>query len=189
MGNGVSLKDEVKEQKRLIKRQSRVLDREITRLQKEKQNLTWKIKTVAKNNEIELLRAYSEEFVMYKINTVKLIDSKNQMSALCQQIQMMNSKAEITRAIRGMTVVMKRINNSLKSADISRLISEFQDACMDNEIQGQELDQAMHQEVDEEERDDVMNQVLEEIGVSLGNDIQSVPKTDKYMDRLNEIYA
>lgn len=189
MGNKVSLKDEVKEQKRLIKRQSRVLDREITRLQKEKQNLTWKTKTAAKNNEIELARAYSEEFVMNKSNTVKLIESKNQMSVLCQQIEMMSSKAEITRAIRGITVVMKRINNSLKSADISRLISEFQDACMDNEIQGQELDQAMHKEVDEEERDEVMNQVLEEIGVSLGDSLKVAPKTDKYMDRLNEIYA
>lgn len=168
MGQGISLRDTIREEKRRIRRHERALDREVSRLQKERDVLTYKIRAQAKaGGDRAMLEALSSEYLISKRNSVRLMQTKMQTSALVQKLDMMTSRAEITRAVQGLTIAIKRMNDQLRSSDIGRIIGDFHEATMENEVHGQEMEVALgdDDEIDPEERDQIVEQVLEELGV------------------------
>ena len=176
MGMQLSIEDHIDRDVKLIRRQCRKLDREITRMDRENKNTTCKIRRYAIENNIEMVKALSREYILYKSNIVKLTRLKGQMSNIQQRIHMMKSTNEINRAIMSLTQTMKSMNSRMGLSNIQNMITEFEMETTKAESISEVLDDALTGDIDEEEEDELVDSVLDEIGISLANTLTSVPK-------------
>lgn len=78
----------------------------------------------------------------------------------------------MTDAMRGVTRVMKVMNNQMKLPQMQKIMMEFskQNDMMDmkEEMMSDMIDDAMEGEDDEMEEEGIVNQVLDEIGLGMG---------------------
>lgn len=175
MGAGQSVESQIERDIRLLNRQGRKLDREINKMTRENVNITYKIKRYAGENNIEMVRALSREYLIYKSNIVKLTKLKGQMSNIKQRIHMMKSHHEINRALVSLTNTMKALNARMGLTNVQKIITEFEMETTKAESMTEIMDDALTGDVDEDEEDELVESVLDEIGVSLANDLTRAP--------------
>lgn len=175
MGVGISIEEQIRRDVQLLKRQGRRLDREIHRMTHENNTIILKIKNYAKKNNIEMVKALSKEYIIYKNNIVKLTRVKGQMSNIQQKMYLMKSTHEINRAIWSLTQTMKTMNQRMGLSNIQNIIMEFETETIKAESMAEVMDDALGGSVDEDEEDELVESVLDEIGVSLANTLASAP--------------
>lgn len=175
MGSGQSVESQIDRDIKLLNRQGRKLDREINRMTRENVNITYRIKKHASENNIEMVRALSREYLIYKNNIVKLTRLKGQMSNIKQRIHMMKSHHEINRALLSLTQTMKALNERMGLTNVQKIITEFEMETTKAESMSDVLEDALNGDIDEDEEDEIVESVLDEIGVSLANDLAKAP--------------
>jgi charged multivesicular body protein 2A len=175
MGMEISIEQHIDKDIKLLRRQSRKLDREITRMVRENKNTTYKIKRYATENNIEMVKALSREYIIYKNNIIKLTRLNGQMSNIQQRVHMMKSTHEINRAIISLTKTMKSMNSRMGLSNIQSMITEFEMETTKTESISEVLDDALSGDIDEDEEDELVDSVLDEIGISLANTLTSAP--------------
>lgn len=176
MGSQQSIESQIDRDIKLLNRQGRKLDREINRMSRENINITYRIKKEAGLNNIEMVKALSREYLIYKSNIVKLTRLKGQMSNIKQRIHMMKSHHEINKALVSLTRTMKALNERMGLTNVQKIITEFEMETTQAEAMTEVLDDALNADIDEDEEDELVESVLDEIGVSLANDLAKVPQ-------------
>lgn len=175
MGGQISIEEHIDKDIKLLRRQERRLEREITRMTRENKTTTYKIKRYALENNIEMVKALSREYIIYKNNIIKLTRLKGQMSNIQQRIQMMKSTNEINKAIVSLTKTMKAMNNRMGLSNIQSMITEFEMETTKAEAMSDVLDDALSADADEDEEDEMVESVLDEIGISMATSLLSAP--------------
>lgn len=176
MGSNQSVESQIDRDIRLLRRQSRKLDREINKMSREKTNLTYRIKRHAVENNLEMVKALSREYIIYKNNIVKLTKLKGTMSNIQQRIHMMKSHHEINRALISLTKTMKSMNRRMGLVNIQNIITEFEMETTQAESISEVLDDALTEDIDEDEEDELVDSVLDEIGISLAEQLARAPE-------------
>jgi charged multivesicular body protein 2A len=178
MGAAPSLEEVITEQQKMIRRHGRQLGREIARMEREKHELTLKIKQKAKSGDNpELINAMAREYMVYRTNITKLYRLQGQMSNLSQKVQLMRSTTEINRAIINMTNIMRTMNRQLGLENINQMIMEYDMETTKQETVAEHLDDLLDNQIDQEEQEEVVQQVLDEIGVELSLKLKNAPVT------------
>lgn len=175
MGSSLSLEDQIARDVKIINRQTRALDRELIGMEREKKKLTYKLKTHAKNGNVDMVDALSTEYLVYKVNMKKLTKLKGQMSNVKQKIQIMRSVHDINKAIASLTNTMKVMNERMGISNISKMVMEYDIETTKMETNMEMYDDALDDGIDEDERMEIVNSVLDEIGVELASTIKSAP--------------
>lgn len=175
MGAQPSIESQIDKDIRLLRRQGRKLEREINRMTRENTNITYRIKKYANENNIEMVKALSREYIIYKNNIVKLTKLKGQMSNIQQRIHMMKSHHEINKALLSLTNTMKSMNRRMGLVNIQNIITEFEMETTKAESISEVLDDALTGDVDEDEEDELVESVLDEIGISLAEQLVNAP--------------
>lgn len=146
-------------------------------MEREKKNLTYKLKTHAKNGNVDMVDALSTEYLVYKINIKKLTKLKGQMSNVKQKIQIMRSVHDINRAITSLTNTMKVMNEKMGISNINKMVMEYDMETTRMETSMEMYDDVLDDGIDEDERNEIVSSVLDEIGVELATTIKSAPST------------
>jgi hypothetical protein len=175
MGAELSIEQRVKREVALLRRQDRGLTREIARMEREKQVLVLKLKRFASEGRMELVQSISVQYIASKQNIGHLYKIQGQMANVTQRVQIMKSTEEINRAILGLTSTMKFINQTMGSANVMQMISQFESEVSRQEMLGETLDDMLSGQVDEVEQRELVNSVLDEIGVTLGSQLREAP--------------
>jgi charged multivesicular body protein 2A len=175
MGSQLSIETQIDKDIRLLRRQGRKLEREINRMGRENVNITYRIKRYASEGNIEMVKALSREYIIYKNNIVKLTRLKGQMSNIQQRIHMMKTNHEINKALVSLTQTMKSMNRRMGLVNIQNIITEFEMETTKAESISEVLDDALTADVDEDEEEELVDSVLDEIGVSLAEQLVSAP--------------
>lgn len=175
MGSGQSVESQIDRDIKLLNRQGRKLDREINRMARENKNITYRIKRYATENNIEMVRALSKEYLIYKNNIVKLTRLKGQMSNIKQRIHMMKSHHEINKALVSLTMTMKALNERMGLNNVQKIITEFEIETTKAESMSEVMDEALNGDIDEEEEDEIVESVLAEIGAELAENLTAAP--------------
>lgn len=123
MGAYQSIESQIDRDIKLLSRQGRKLDREINRMTRENKNITFRIKKYAIDNNVEMVRALSREYLIYKNNILKLTRLKGQMSNIKQRIHMMKSHTEINSALVTLTQTMKSLNQRMGLTNVQKIIT------------------------------------------------------------------
>jgi charged multivesicular body protein 2A len=179
MGNKMSLKDQMRANKRLVTRSIREMDRERAALEREQMKLQNDIKKMAKEGQMGAVRVMAKDLVRTKQHISKFYMMRSQLQGLSLKMQTMKTSHEMAMAMGKMTKAMKRMNKQMNVNSINKIMMEFErenaKADMTQEMMGDALDDAMDDGEAEEEEEKIMAQVLDEIGVSMTGDLLAAP--------------
>jgi len=179
MGKTKTLKEILRENKRMISRAIRELDRERAALEREEKKLTIDIKKMAKEQQMGAVRIMAKDLVRTRTHVTKFIEMRSHLQSCGLKLQTVKSHQAMADAMKNTTTAMVKMNKAVDAPAINKMMAEFEKENMKSEmmqeIMGEMMDDAMEQDGDSEEQDKIVSQVLDEIGVSFGEEIPDAP--------------
>mmetsp|Transcript_35062 Transcript_35062/g.63082 ORF Transcript_35062/g.63082 Transcript_35062/m.63082 type:complete len:246 (-) Transcript_35062:221-958(-) len=174
--------DILRENKRMMDKAIRELDRERMGLQNQEKKLIMDMKKMAKEGQMDAVKVMAKSLVRNRHAVTKMYGLKSQLQAISLRIATLKSTQAMAEAMRGATKAMRMMNRRLNLPNIQAIMREFEmqneKMEMTSEIMGDAVDDAFEGEGEEDESDELVNQVLDEIGISQMSDLSStVPKT------------
>lgn len=178
-GEKKTMKEIIREQKRMVDRAARALERDRMNLQKEEKKLIADIKKNAKENKIGPVKIMAKDLVRIRKHEEKFTNLTAQLRAISLQMTAMASTQAISESMKKVTSAMIKLNKQVNLPQLQQVMREFakqsEQMDMKQEMIGDSIDDVMDDGEDEKERDEIVNQVLDEIGVSLGEGLVDVP--------------
>lgn len=169
----------LRENKRMLDKAIRELDRERMGLQNQEKKLVQEIKKTAKQGQMEAVKVMAKSLVRNRHAVTKLFQLKSQLQAVSLRIQTLKSTQAMSDAMRGATKAMSMMNKKMNLPALMKIMREFEKQNermeMTSEMMGDAIDDAFEGEGEEEETDDLVNQVLDEIGISTDAELVSAP--------------
>ncbi|KFM26210.1 Vacuolar protein sorting-associated protein 2-like protein 1 [Auxenochlorella protothecoides] len=170
----------LRENKRLLDRSIRELDRERTGLQNQEKKLVMEIKKMAKEGQMDAVKVMAKSLVRNRHAVNKMFALKSQLQAVSLRIATLKSTHAMADAMKGATRAMGMMNKRMNLPALAKIMREFERQNekmeMTSEMMGDAVDGAFEEGGEEEETDELVSQVLDEIGISLDADLVSAPK-------------
>eukprot|EP00939_MAST-03C_sp_MAST-3C-sp1_P004099 g4099.t1 len=184
-------KEILRENKRMIKRAIRELNRERKAMERQEKQTIAEIKKNAKANQIDAVKIGARDLVRTRNFIKKFIKMESQMNTVSMQLQLMKSTEAMQSAMKGVTKAMVRMNKQLKMPKMRKIMMEFmkQNEMMDmkQEMTEEHLDMALEGEDDDVEEERIIGQVLDEIGIQFDSTVPMAP--DKVPDSGDKVGA
>lgn len=175
----VPLKDIIRENKRMINRAIRELDREKLSLEREEKRLTIEIKKMAKEQQMSAVKIMAKDLVRTRQYITKFIEMRSQLQGCALKLQSVKSHQAMADAMSTTTKAMVRMNKAVDVPGINKMMAEFmkenEKSEMMQEMMGDALDDALDQEGNTEEEEQIVQQVLDEIGINFQEEIPNAP--------------
>lgn len=169
----------LRENKRLIDKSIREIDRERTNMERQETKLKNDIKKAAKDGHMDSVKIMARDLVRTRTNIKKFYLMRANMQGVQMKLTTIKSSTTMAQSMKGVTKAMQRMNKKVNLPQFQKLIMEFekQNEMMDmkSEMITDAIDDAMGASDDEEETDQVLNQVLGELGLSIGDGLVPVP--------------
>jgi len=178
-GKDKPLKEVLRENKRMINRAIRELDRERSALEREEKKLIIDIKKMAKEQQMGAVKIMAKDLVRTRAHVTKFIEMRSHLQSCGLKLQTVKSHQAMADAMKSTTSAMVKMNKAVDPAAMNKMMIEFEKENMKSEMMqemmGEMMDDAMEQDGDEEEEDKIVSQVLDEIGVTFGEEIPDAP--------------
>jgi len=184
MGNALfgeqkTLKEIIREQKRMVTRSIRELEREKAGIKRDEQKLILELKKAAKNNQMKAVQIMAKDLVRIRKHDEKFTGLIANLRAVSLQMTSMSSTVTMTESMKKVTRAMTMMNRTMNMPQLQAVMREFQKQSeilgMKEELFGEAIDSTMNDEEDEEQTEQVVNQVLDEIGITMGQSLVDVP--------------
>ncbi|PIK55329.1 Charged multivesicular body protein 2a [Apostichopus japonicus] len=171
----------LRENQRMLNRAIRDLDRERSRMEQQEKKVIADIKKMAKAGQMDAVKVQAKDLVRTRRYVKKFILMKANIQAVSLKVQTLKSTNAMAQAMRGVTKAMARMNSQLKLPAIQKIMMEFekQSEIMDmkEEMMNDAVDDVLGDEDDEEESEAIVSQVLDELGLSIGDELSALPGT------------
>lgn len=171
----------LRQNQRALNRAMRDLDRERQKLETQEKKIIADIKKMAKQGQMDAVKIMAKDLVRTRRYVKKFIMMRANIQAVSLKIQTLKSNNSMAQAMKGVTKAMATMNRQLKLPQIQKIMMEFekQSEIMDmkEEMMNDAIDDAMGDEDDEEESDAVVSQVLDELGLTLTDELSNLPST------------
>lgn len=167
----------LRQNQRALNRAMRELDRERQKLETQEKKIIADIKKMAKQGQMDAVRIMAKDLVRTRRYVRKFVLMRANIQAVSLKIQTLKSNNSMAQAMKGVTKAMGTMNRQLKLPQIQKIMMEFERQAeimdMKEEMMNDAIDDAMGDEEDEEESDAVVSQVLDELGLSLTDELSS----------------
>ncbi|CAO3698004.1 unnamed protein product [Rhizopus stolonifer] len=104
---------------------------------------------------------------------------KTQLQAVGLRMQTLRSSQQMAEAMKGATKAMGSMNRQMNLPKIQQIMMQFEKESelmdMKDEMMGDAIDDAFDEDEDETESDEIVSKVLDEIGISLNQELGEVP--------------
>ncbi|XP_041093641.1 charged multivesicular body protein 2a [Polyodon spathula] len=171
----------LRQNQRALTRAMRDLDRERQRLEQQEKKIIADIKKMAKQGQMDAVKIMAKDLVRTRHYVKKFIMMRANIQAVSLKIQTLKSNNSMAQAMKGVTKAMGTMNRQLKLPQIQKIMMEFEKQAeimdMKEEMMNDAIDDAMGDEDDEEESDAVVSQVLDELGLTLTDELSNLPST------------
>lgn len=178
-GKDKPLKEVLRENKRMITRAIRELDREKLALEREEKRLTMEIKKNAKAGQMKAVKVMAKDLVRTRQFITKFIEMRSHMQGASLKLQTVKSHQAMADAMSATAKAMHKMNKAVNVTAINKMMAQFEKENMKSEMMqemmGDAMDDALEEDGNEEEENLIVNQVLDEIGVSFEGEIPDAP--------------
>lgn len=175
MGKEKPLKEVLRENKRMINRAIRELDREKLQMEREEKRLTIEIKKAAKEGQMGAVKIMAKDLVRTRQYATKFIEMRSHLQGCALKLQTVKSHHAMADAMKSTASAMHKMNKAVDVPSINKMMADFErenaKTEIMQEIMGDTIDDALGGEENEEEEDAVVNQVLDEIGITFGEEL------------------
>jgi len=169
----------MRENKRMITRAIRELDRERAQLEREEKRLTIDIKKMAKEQQMGAVKIMAKDLVRTRQYITKFIEMRSHLQGCALKLQTVKSHQAMADAMSSTAKAMMKMNKAIDVPAINKMMVEFERENMKSEMMqemmGDAIDDVMDQEGNADEEDKIVSQVLDEIGVSFGEEVPDAP--------------
>jgi len=168
-------KEIMQENKRAIRRARRELEREKNRLNNEKTRNENEIRKLAAKGEQKALRTYAKNIVNQRNQINKLGAMDATLSTLESEASSMNAQMTMANVMVKTTKTLTRLNRMMPLQDFQKTMQMFEQNMTANnikqEMMSDAMDAAFGDDEDEEATDELVDQVLNELNITIGNQI------------------
>lgn len=179
LGKDKPLKEVLRENKRMINKAVRELDREKAGLEREEKRLVMEIKKAAKENQMQSVKIMAKDLVRTRQHVAKFIEMRSHLQGCGLKLQTVKSHQAMAEAMQNTAKAMAKMNKAVNVPSVTKMMAEFErenaKAEMMQEMMGDAIDDALADDGNEEEEDKIVNQVLDEIGVSF---VEELPEAN-----------
>ncbi|KAM4651293.1 charged multivesicular body protein 2a-like [Discoglossus pictus] len=156
-------------------------DRERQKLEQQEEKINTDIKKMASQGQMDDVKIMAKDLVRTRRYIKKFILMRANIQAVSLKIQTLKSNDSMAEAMKGVTKDMATMNRQLKLPQIQKIMMEFEKQAeimdMKEEMMDNAIDDAMGDEDDEKESDAVVSQVLDELGLTLTDELHNLPST------------
>ncbi|KAL2945154.1 Vacuolar protein sorting-associated protein 2-like protein 1 [Bienertia sinuspersici] len=149
------------ENKRMLDKSIREIERERQGLQTQEKKLIAEIKKSAKQGQMGAVRIMAKDLIRTRHQIEKFYKLKSQLQGTLKSTQAMGE------AMKGVTKAMGQMNKQMNLPSLQKIMQEFerQNERMEltSEVMGDAMDDALEGDEEEDETDELVNQVLDEI--------------------------
>ena len=183
MGSGPSkptLEEQLKENKRMINRAVRELDRERSKLEQEELRITAEIRKQAKSNNIASVKVMAKDLVRTRKYVSKFLAMRSHLQGINLRMQTVKSTEAMARNLKATTAAMSKVNAKLNLPELNAVLQEFQKETekmgITDDVMGEAIDDVLGDADDIELEETVVSQVLDEIGIDFNEMLAKAPK-------------
>jgi charged multivesicular body protein 2A len=177
----IPLKDQIKQNQRIIKKAVRELEREIEKMKTSQKKLTKDIKKYAKENQTATVKIMVKDLVRSRNYVNRFIMMKTQLTAVGLKIQTIKSNEAMSSAMKDVTKCLVLLNKQMSVPELQKVMDEFVTENEKNELQqevmNETLDDAMMEDGSEAMEDQIYSQVMDELGLNFNEEVPEAPST------------
>ncbi|KAK4792072.1 hypothetical protein SAY86_022507 [Trapa natans] len=186
----------LRENKRMLDKSIREIERERQGLQTQEKKLIAEIKKSAKQGQMVsesswnglskliigiegAVRVMAKDLIRTRHQIEKFFKLKSQLQGVSLRIQTLKSTQAMGEAMKGVTKAMGQMNRQMNLPSLQKIMRDFE---MQNErmemtaeVMGDAIDDALEGDKEEEETEDLVNQVLDEIGINVNQELVNAP--------------
>ncbi|KAH7818103.1 Vacuolar protein sorting 2 (Vps2) [Monocercomonoides exilis] len=170
-------KDQIRQNKRIIEKAIREIDRERTRLQQEEQRHGAELKKAAKEGHSGACKIIAKNILRTRAATQRMYTMRTNLNALSLRIQTASSQEAMITCMKGVTKIMTQMNKKISAPEMSKIMMEFQkqSETMDMKMETMEdaMDDAFEEDDEEEESEKLIQSVLDEFSITIGSDMKT----------------
>merc|ERR1712038_931910 len=171
----------IRENKRMIDRAIREMDRERVKMEQQEKKVIADIKKTAKTGQMDAVRVMAKDLVRTRQHIKKFMLMRANMQAVSLKMTTMKSQHTMAQSMKGVTKAMGRMNKSMNMPQIQKIMAEFQKQSEMMEMKGEMMDDAIDDAMDdgetEEDTDMLVGQILGELGIEMANELNKIPET------------
>ena len=173
----VPLKDQIKQNQRVIKKATRELEREISRMQTAQKKLEKDIKKYAKENQTATVKIMVKDLVRNRNYVTWFIMTKTQLTAVGLKLQTIKSNEAMSSAMKDATKCLILLNKQMPELQktMDEFVTENEKNELQQEIMNETIDDAMMEEGSEAMEDQIYNQVMDELGLQFNENVPEAP--------------
>ncbi|XP_072998170.1 vacuolar protein sorting-associated protein 2 homolog 1-like [Typha latifolia] len=169
----------LRENKRMLDKSIREIERERQGLQTQEKKLIAEIKKTAKQGQMAAVKVMAKDLIRTRHQITKFYALKSQLQGVSLRVQTLKSTQAMGDAMKGVTKAMGQMNRQMNLPALQRIMIEFerQNERMEmvSEVMGDAIDDALEGDEEEEETEELVSQVLDEIGIDINNELVKVP--------------
>jgi len=171
----------LRENKRMLDKSIREIERERQGLQTQEKKLIVEIKKSAKQGQMGAVRVMAKDLIRTRHQIEKFYKLKSQLQGVSLRIQTLKSTQAMGEAMKGVTKAMGQMNRQMNLPSLQKIMRDFemQNEKMEltSEVMGDAIDDALEGDEEEEETEDLVSQVLDEIGINVNQELVNAPSS------------
>ncbi|GMI94913.1 hypothetical protein like AT2G06530 [Hibiscus trionum] len=171
----------LRENKRMLDKSIREIERERQALQTQEKKLIAEIKKTAKQGQMGAVKVMAKDLIRTRHQIEKFYKLKSQLQGVSLRIQTLKSTQAMGEAMKGVTKAMGQMNRQMNLPSLQKIMQEFemQNEKMEmvSEVMGDAIDDALEGDEEEEETEELVSQVLDEIGIDINQDLVNAPSS------------
>ncbi|WOK96950.1 vacuolar protein-sorting-associated protein [Canna indica] len=171
----------LRENKRMLDKSIRDIERERQGLQAQEKKLIAEIKKTAKQGQMSAVKVMAKDLIRTRHQITKFYALKSQLQGVSLRIQTLKSTQAMGEAMKGVTKAMGQMNRQMNLPALQKIMQEFemQNEKMEmvSEVMGDAIDDALEGDEEEAETEELVNQVLDEIGIDINAELVKAPST------------
>ena len=165
-----------KENKRMLSRAIRTVEREQKKLQNQEAKLLKDIKALAQKNQHGPAKILSKDLVRTRSQVNQYYTMISQLKAIEMQLNTATINNNMVNALKGVNQVMGSVNETMDMAQIRQVMKEFAKESAKMEMQQEMMSDQMEMMNPgdmEEQADEIYGQILSEVGMKLNDEINT----------------
>ncbi|XP_047322512.1 vacuolar protein sorting-associated protein 2 homolog 1-like [Impatiens glandulifera] len=171
----------LRENKRMLDKSIREIERERQGLQTQEKRVIAEIKKSAKQGQMGAVKVMAKDLIRTRHQIEKFYKLKSQLQGVSLRIQTLKSTQTMGEAMKGVTKAMSQMNRQMNLPALQKIMMEFEKQNekmeMVSEVMGDAIDDAMEGDEEEEETEELVSQVLDEIGIDINSELLNAPSS------------
>mmetsp|Transcript_23402 Transcript_23402/g.37452 ORF Transcript_23402/g.37452 Transcript_23402/m.37452 type:complete len:218 (+) Transcript_23402:35-688(+) len=176
-GEKKTVKQIIREQKRINNRSIREIARELNKIKKEEQKNQIEMKRLAKQGQMTAVRHLAKDIVRMRQTQTNFIKLKSELQSLSHSMDAMQANKQLVQSMKNVSKIMPVINKQIKLPELTRVLRQFDEETTKQQLKQELIDDAMNDVLDNDEdaEDELVSRVLDEIGIEMDSNLQNAP--------------